>query len=79
MRPKKMVDSPKINIIILKSKLLSPIARINLSLPRCYNKSNRQKFNMDYNFHRTLLTDAYSKHILILLIIYSQNFRKLQE
>ena len=79
MRPKKMVDSPKINITILKSKLLSPIARINLSLPRCYNKSNRQKFNMDYNFHRTLLTDAYSKHILILLIIYSQNFRKLQE
>ena len=76
---KKWLISLKINITILKSKLLSPIARINLSLSRCYNKSNPQKFNMDYNFHRILLTDAYSKHILILLVIYSQNFRKFQK
>ena len=34
---------------------------------------------MNYNFHRTLLADAHSKHILIILVIYLQNFRKLQE
>ena len=35
---------------------------------------------MDYNFHsRILLADAHSKHILIILVTDSQNFRKLQE
>ena len=35
---------------------------------------------MDYNFHnRILLFDAHRKHILIILLIDSQNFRKLQE
>ena len=38
-----------------------------------------KKFNMDYNFHRTLLTDAHSKHILIISVIYSYNLRKLHE
>ena len=33
---------------------------------------------MDYNFHsRIPLADAHSKHILIILVIDSQNFRKL--
>ena len=68
-----------INITILKSKLPSSIVLINLNLAICYNVSKPQKFNIDYNFHRTLLTDAHSKHILITLVIYSQNFRKLQE
>ena len=35
---------------------------------------------MDYSFHsRILLADAYRKHILIILVTDSQNFRKLQE
>ena len=35
---------------------------------------------MDYNFHnRILLFDAHRKHILMILVIDSQNFRKLQE
>ena len=35
---------------------------------------------MDYNVHnRILLFDANRKHILIILVIDSQNFRKLQE
>ena len=35
---------------------------------------------MDYNFYRRiLLADAYSKHILIILVTDSQNVRKLQE
>ena len=35
---------------------------------------------MDYNFHnRILLFDAHRKHILIILVIDLQNFRKLQE
>ena len=35
---------------------------------------------MDYNFHnRILLFDAHRKHILIILVIDSQNFRKFQE
>ena len=68
-----------IDITILKSKLLGSIVRINPNLPICCNISKPQKFNMDYNFHRTLLTDVHSKHILITLVIYSQNFRKLQE
>ena len=35
---------------------------------------------MDYNFYsRILLADAHSKHILIILVTDSQNFRKLQE
>ena len=37
------------------------------------------KFNMNYNFHKTLLADAHSKHVIIILIIYLQNSRKLQE
>ena len=35
---------------------------------------------MDYNFHsRILLADTPSKHILIILVTDSQNFKKLQE
>ena len=35
---------------------------------------------MDYNVHnRILLFDANRKHILLILVIDSQNFRKLQE
>ena len=68
-----------INITILKSKQLSSIASINLNLPICYNISKTQKFTMGCNFHRTLLADAHSKYILIILVTYSQNFRKLQE
>ena len=68
-----------INIAILNSKLKSSIAWINPNLPICYNISKPQKFNMDYIFHRALLTDAHSKHILILLVIYSQNLRKFHE
>ena len=35
---------------------------------------------MDYNFHsRIVLADAHSKYILIILVIHSQNFRKLTE
>ena len=69
-----------INITILKSKLLSSRAWIDPNLPKCYNISKNPKFNMDYSFHsRTLLADAYSKHILITLVIDSQNFRKLQK
>ena len=35
---------------------------------------------MDYSFYsRILLADAHSKHILITLVIDSQNFRNLQE
>ena len=69
----------KINITILKCTLLGSMAWINLNLPIYYNISKPQKFNIDYNFHRTLLTDAHSKHLLIILVIYSQNFRKLHE
>ena len=49
-------------------------------MPIWYNISKIPKFNMDYNFHsRILLADAHSKHILITLVIDSQNFRKLQK
>ena len=35
---------------------------------------------MDYNFHsRILVADAHRKHILIMLVTDSRNFRKLQE
>ena len=68
-----------INITILNSKLLSSIPWINPNLPICYNISKSPKFNMDYIFHRALLTDAHSKHILILLVMYSQNLKKFQE
>ena len=69
----------KINIAILKSKLLGSFASINMNLPIWHNISKPQKFNTDYNFYRTLLTDLHSEHLLIILVIYSQNFRKLQE
>ena len=59
--------------------LLSSIAWINLNFPICNNISKPQKFNIDYNFHRTLLTNTHRKHILFLLVLYSENFRKLQE
>ena len=59
-----------INITILKSKLMSSIAWINTDLPICYNISKPQKFYMDCNLYRTPLTDAHSKHLLIILVIY---------
>ena len=65
--------------ITIKSILLSWIAWINPNLPICYNISEPQYFNMDSNFYWSLLTDAHSKHILIILVKYPQNFRRLQE
>ena len=60
--------------------MLSSNAWINPNLSIYYNISKPRKFNMGYSFHRTLLVDAHSKHILILLLlIYSQNFKMLQE
>ena len=79
VRLKKWLLLLNINITILKSKLMQLIAWINLNLPVFCNISKPQKFNRDYNYHRALLTDNHRKHILILLITYSQNFRKLQE
>ena len=65
-------------IIKSKSKFLSSIAWIDPNLPTCYNISETQKFNMDYNFHiRIPLAGAHNKHILIILVIDSRNFRKL--
>ena len=64
--------------IILKFKFLSSTAWIDPNLSLCYNISETQKFNMDYNFqNRIPLADARSKHILIILVIDSRNFRKL--
>ena len=34
---------------------------------------------MNYNFHKTLLADAHSKHVIIIMVICLQNSRKLQE
>ena len=67
-----------INIITIKSKFLSLIAWIDPNLTICYNRSKTQKFNMDYNFWSGIaLADSHSKHILIILVVDSQNFRKL--
>ena len=48
-------------------------------MPICCDISKPQKFNMDYYFLIILLADAHSKHILIISVMYSQNFRKLQK
>ena len=49
-----------------------------MNLPIYYDISKTQKFNMNYNFQsRIPLADAHSKHILIILVIDSRNFRKL--
>ena len=76
----KWLLSLNINIIILKSKLPSSIAWINPILPICYGIYKTPKLSMDYNVHNgILLGDANSKHIIIILVIVSWNFRKLQE
>ena len=60
--------------------MLSAITRIGPSLPICYDISETPKFHKDYNFHSgIILGDAHSKHIIIILVIDSWNFRELQE
>ena len=69
-----------INITVLKSESLSSTTWTDPNLLLCYDISKPPKFNMDCNFHgRILLAEAHRKHILIILIIDSWNFRKLQE
>ena len=69
-----------INTTILKYKVLSSITWTDPSLPICYDLSETLKFRMDYNFFCGILYgDSHSKHILIILVINSWNFRKLQE
>ena len=68
----------KINITIFKTELLSSIAWIDPNLPICYGISKPPKFNTNFRC-RIILADAHSKHILIILVIDSRNFRKLQE
>ena len=69
-----------INTTILKSKFLSWITWIDPSLLIYWGISETPKFLMDYSFHSgILLGDAHSKHILIILLIVSWHFRKLQE
>ena len=64
----------------LKSKLLSSIVWIDPNFPIRHNISKLPKFSMYFNFHsRILLADSHSKHILIILVTYLQNFRKLHE
>ena len=65
---------------LLATKLLCSIPWIYPNFPICYDISKPPKFYMDYNFHsRIVLADAHSKYILIILVIHSQNFRKLTE
>ena len=69
-----------INTTILKSKFLSWITWIDPSLLIYWGISETPKFLMDYSFHSgILLGDAHSKHILIILLIVSWQFRKLQK
>ena len=69
-----------INTIILKSRLLRSIIWVDLSLPICYDVSEIPKLHMDYNFHSGILFgNTHSKHILIILIIHSWNFKKMLE
>ena len=67
-----------INITIFKTELLSSIAWIDPKLQIRYGTSKLPKFNTNFR-SRILLADAHSKHTLIILVVYSQNFRKLQE
>ena len=60
--------------------MLSSRAWIDPKFQKRYNISKNPKFNKYYSFYsRILLADVHSKHILIILVIDSQNFRRLQE
>ena len=72
----KLLLSLNINVAIFKAKLLSSAVWIDPNLPICYP----QHLIWITNFRsRNLLADAHGKHILIILVVDSQNFRKLQE